>query len=47
MTVDTLSAKQTEDVIEESDIINGNWKLDVTGVASARPRVLTTCSTAK
>lgn len=46
MTVHTLGANQAVDVIEEGDIINGNWEFNVAGVASARPRVQATCSTA-
>jgi predicted TIM-barrel enzyme len=46
MTIHTLSANQAVDMIEEGDIVNGNWELNVAGVTSARPRVQATCSTA-
>lgn len=45
MTVDALSPKQAEDVVKEGDIVYGEGKFDVTGVAGTRPGILTASST--
>jgi hypothetical protein len=39
-----LCSEEAEDVVEESDIVEGYWKLNVSGMSSTGKRVLATGS---
>lgn len=46
MAVDTLCSNKPIELVEKSDIVDRNWKLNMAGMTGARPRVHATSRTA-